>query len=106
MEIAFESRKLRSLCEDNEGAERQLGPIVAEALRHRLADLRAAVSISDLVVGNPRLLDCGESAKLIIDLYDDVIITLKANHPENPVTEQGQQDWSQVIRIKVVHVGR
>ncbi len=53
MILAFETRTLRMICEDNSVASNKLGPEVASALRDRVADLRAAVTKSDLIVGNP-----------------------------------------------------
>ena len=44
LELAFESKELRDVCENEAEAKRQLGDSVAEMLKHRLADLNAATS--------------------------------------------------------------
>jgi hypothetical protein len=36
LELAFESKLLRTVCENETCATRKLGPTVAEALKHRL----------------------------------------------------------------------
>ena len=105
MELAFESRELRSVCEQESTANEQLGTEIAKALRNRLADLRAATSIADLIVGNPRTIEAGAMACLCIDLGDGCQLVLRPNHPENPVTDSGSIDWPKVRRIKVTHIG-
>jgi hypothetical protein len=57
LELAFDSKSLRTTCESERQAKLELGDVVAEVLKHRLADLLAAKSVKDLVAGQPRLLD-------------------------------------------------
>ena len=78
---------------------------MADALQHRLSDLRAAASISDLVAGNPRMENYGDTERLVIDLSDDQEIVLAANHRENPRKGNGMLDWSAVSRVKIVRIG-
>ena len=104
MELAFESESLRTLCESETDAKRELGPAVAEILRHRLADLRAAASVNDLLAGRPRFTDDADQEYIIVDLYDGYRLVLAANHPKNPLTETGRLDWTRVSRIKVLWI--
>lgn len=78
---------------------------VAEALQHRLADLRAAASISDLVAGSPRMETHGDTERLVIGLADNQEIVLEPNHRETPPNEAGTLDWSAVTRVKIVRIG-
>lgn len=105
MDLAFESKHLRLVCEDETTAKEKFGVVITEVLKHRLADLRAATSISDLVVGNPRISDVVHTDCLVIDLRPGHQVVLKANHPENPLTDTGQLDWEKVRRLKVIHIG-
>ena len=105
MELAFASKELRSTCEKEFTARAKLGVNVAETLKRRLADIRAATSIADLVVGNPRILGSELNGCLVIGLSCDHQLILKANHPENPVTEKGKTDWTKVFRIKITFIG-
>ena len=105
LELAFNSRELRSICEHEPTAKDALGAEIAEALRRRLADLRAATSIADLIVGNPHTVEVGSKNYLVIHLFRRHQIVLEANHPENPLTDSGQLDWAKVSRIKVAYVG-
>ncbi len=106
MELAFETRALRCICEDLTTAKLELGDTVAEALKHRLADLHAAVSINDLLVGNCRIVGMGGARRVYIDLPQDFRIVLVANHPKKPLTTQGDLDWNSVTRIKIILIGR
>lgn len=106
LELAFKSKELRTICESEAHAKCNLGSKVAEALKHRLADLRAATSIVDLVAGRPRIADGGHSQQMIVDLCDGYRITFCANHPNNPVTEHGKLDWTKVSRIKILGIER
>jgi toxin HigB-1 len=106
LELAFESRALRITCEDEREAQRELGPAVAETLKHRLADLHAATSIHDLVAGNPRLLIDGNEEALIVDLTEGFHVVLEANHARSPLTKAGRLDWDRVSRVKLLRIER
>lgn len=102
MELAFESQALRSICEDEDRARQELDPSVAEMLKHRLADLRAAKTPKDLLVGHPRLDESGNW--MIVDLSGASRIVFKANHVKNPTGKNGELDWSRVNRIKILRI--
>lgn len=104
LELAFDSKSLRTICESEAHARRELGPTVAEILKHRLADLRAATSVRDLLVGWPRTLDSESHQHMVVDLCDGYYVVFCANHPNNPMTESGQLDWSKVNRIKILRI--
>ncbi len=101
MEIAFETRQLRSICEDgNVGAEVFDGSVV-EHLRARLADLRAAETIRDLVVGSPEVFD--SPPRVLIDLGDRHL-ACAVNHATVPRNEDGSVDWQRVRRLRVTGI--
>ena len=102
MEFAFESKKLRDICESESEAKRHLGDSVAEMLKHRLADLDAARSAKDLIVGRPRLGDDAET--MMVDLCEGSRLVFTANHPNNPTTENGELDWANVRRIRILRI--
>ena len=103
MELAFESQCIRTICENEARARIDLGLEVAEALKHRLADMRAATSIYDLVAGKPRLSGT-QDQQLVVDLCDSHRVVLEANHPDNPTMETGRLDWARISRIKVLRI--
>lgn len=77
---------------------------MAEILKHRLADLRAATSVKDLVAGQPRELDGADRHHMAIELCDGLRLIFCANHSINPITETGDVDWSRVSRIKILRI--
>lgn len=105
VELAFETKKLRSWCEDGDGTEAHLKPEVAERLQDRLADCKAADSPVDLIAGVPQLIE-GRYPRLKISLGEDYLIIFKINHIKIPLTTEGRIDWSRVRRIKVMSIGR
>ena len=104
MEIAFESRELREICEHEAEAKAKLGDPVAAALKSRLADLDAAMSPSDLVAGRPRIGEDKET--MVIDLCQGYRIVFAANHPNNPLSERGEVDWRKVSRVRILRIER
>jgi proteic killer suppression protein len=104
MEIAFESKSLRTVCESESQAKQELGDAVAAALKRRLADLRAATSINDLVAGRSRV--GNDRNKMMIDLCDGYRLIVQANHIKNPKLEGGGVNWKKVNRIKIVRIER
>jgi proteic killer suppression protein len=107
VELAFETRQLRAICESEAHARRELGADVAAALQRRLSDLLAAASPNDIGVGAPRQLDGTDPRpRMIIDLRDGFQLVLGVNHRKIPTTQSGSVDWSRVTRFKVLAIGR
>lgn len=102
MQLAFDSKELRTTCESDAQARLDLGDAVAEMLKHRLADMRAAKSPKDLVAGKPRT--GADSQHMVVDLSVGYTIVFKANHTTNPLTEAHDLDWSKVTRIKILRI--
>jgi hypothetical protein len=101
LEISFETRKLREVCENEAEGDRHLGSAVAKTLRSRLADCEAASSVADLIAGHPR--DLGD-ATMSVELEGGGSLIFAANHPEVPDTEGGQVNWAKVHSIRVLKI--
>lgn len=106
MQLAFESKDLRTICERESEAKREFDLPVAEMLKHRLADMRAATSVADLVAGRPRPLKGSAPQRIVVDLCDGYCIVFAANHTKNPLTKSDEVDWKRVTRIKLLCIGR
>ena len=102
MELAFETKSLRTTCESEANARSELGESLAEMLRHRLADLSAATSVHDLVAGNARAVDGTDH--FAVQLDEEHRLVLSANHPKNPIGESGGISWENVSRIKILRI--
>lgn len=105
LEIAFSEKADRLLCENGAIAERKLGTKVAEKLKRRLADLRAASSIKDIVAGKPRELLVMNLPQIAVELCDGYFLFFSANHNKNPLLPSGNIDWAHVSRIKILRIG-
>lgn len=104
MEISFNTKQLRTLCEIEARAQATLGPVVAGFLKRRLADIRSAKTIYDLVVGQPRELP-ERTGWMLVHLQDEHDLVFCVNHPEVPTTADGAVDWSRVSRIQIMSIG-
>ena len=105
MEIAFESRSLRDLCENKNIAISELGGNAAEALRRRLSDIQAASSFEDIIWSNRRTEGIGREQRVLIDLSDSYYMIISANHVRNPMGPDGNPKWSAITRVKLICIG-
>ena len=101
MDLAFEDRDIRRICEDKKTAIEKYGTFVAEVLQNRLADLRAATSLKDILVGEPALLI---DSTFKINLIDWYTIVFTANNRRLSYDSQGNIDWSFITRIKILSI--
>jgi plasmid maintenance system killer protein len=104
VEIAFAKKSLRQLCENERRARRSLGATVAERLKRRLADLRAANCVQDLVAGRPRELAGTRAGQIAVELGDGFQLIFSANHSVPPLLDGVRLDWSKVNRVKIVSI--
>ena len=103
MELAFWSRALRAVCEDTAVARRSLDAPVAEQLRGRLADLRAADNVAELPLETTLTLVDG-AATVTVDLSQGYRMVLTSNHPTPP--SDVEIDWRRVRRLQVMAIER
>jgi plasmid maintenance system killer protein len=106
LELAFETKSIRTICESHLRAKDEFGDRVADVLKRRLADLDAATSVKDLVASPPYSVDGANCGHMAIDLCDEYLMVFCPNHRKNPTTASGELDWGRVTRIKIIRVGR
>jgi proteic killer suppression protein len=106
LELAFESRRLRTICEMEAEAKSELGDAVAEVLKHRLADLRAASSVKDLLAGRPRVLEGSGGKHMAVELADDYRLVFTSNHITRPKDSANDINWGWVTRIRLLGIDR
>jgi plasmid maintenance system killer protein len=104
LELAFDKKSLRQVCENEDRAKHDFGVKVAEKLKRRLADLRAAKTVKDLVAGRPHELDDPHFGQIGVELCEGYRIVFCANHSSIPMLKPNRVDWSKVSRIKVLRV--
>jgi hypothetical protein len=83
-------------------ANRELGEAAAAVLIRRLADIRAASSIHDVVAGNPSQLDAPTDWS--ISLTDGFSLHIRCAERKPPLDAHGKIDWAYVSRFKVMEV--
>jgi hypothetical protein len=105
MELAFATQSLRSVCEDDTVAAAAFDAPVVAQLKARLADLRAAESIHDLLIGNPRILP-GDNPRVAVSLADGYALVATPNHRVTPLASDGTVDWRRVRRLQLLEITR
>lgn len=105
MELAFETRRLRTVCEEPIEAAKDYPPSVVASLIRRVADIRAADSPLSLVAGSPSLATSGDP-QVKMRLASDHILVGVANHQTCPERQDGKIDWPRVRRVKIVGIER
>ena len=100
--MAFATERLRAVCEDGIIAGTEYDPMVVEQLQARLADLRAAGSINDLLAGNPRT----ESGRLTVQVANGYVLVARPNHRVAPLGADGEVDWGRVRRLHIQELSR
>jgi proteic killer suppression protein len=105
MEIRFENKKLQGLCECGDDAARKLGAGSARKLRSRLADLKAAGAVSELVAGRPHPLCHDRAGQFSVDLAGGQRLVFSPRHELIPRYANGGIDWSQVTIVQIEYIG-
>lgn len=105
MDISFNSKDLRKLCQSRQVATRKLGIATAEKLANRLDDILAATTAKDLVIGSPRHLRVAGQEALAIALSKEISLVISCNHAVSPKLETGHIDWNVVSRVKIMKIG-
>jgi hypothetical protein len=103
MELAFETVALRQVCESNIEARKCYPEETVEELHARLADMRAATSASDLVMGRPSL-DARPPARIQFSLDGGYELVCVCNHPRPALTKDGLIDFDRMRRVRVVAI--
>ena len=75
-------------------------------MKERLADLRAAKTTNDLIVGSARKVWRDDVECMMVQLSQGYTMVFRANHPRPPLTTSGELDWSKVTRVQIVAVER
>lgn len=102
MELSFHTKALRDTCANAVMLKRKFAPEIAEVVRRVLADLRAASSIHEIAPGDVRV-DVA-AACLRVKLGPRHCLRVEPNHMPVPANGNGQVDWTQVSRLKIMGI--
>lgn len=108
MEIAFASKQLRELFNDENSALAKLGPDLGGLILRRVADLDAASRAHQLFffpwISSITAEDGSDI--ILIDLDDTHQIVCEPQIPRNKTAEtlNSRVDWTKVSRIKIIEI--
>jgi proteic killer suppression protein len=105
VDISHESVKLETLCRNFRTATRELGPNGAKKLSARLADLKAARNVSELIAGRPHPLERERYGRYALDLAGGQRLVFRPDHDPIPSRPGGGIAWENVTRVTIVFVG-
>ena len=105
MRILFANRSLERLCSEESRMKRKLGPSGARKLKARLADLRAAARVRDLVAGHPHPLTGDREGQFAVDLDGGRRLVFAPADEPLPRNEDGSIAWPEVTAACIVFVG-
>jgi proteic killer suppression protein len=105
LDILFSKNEWKQLCEDERVAKRKLGAATAKKLRTRLADLRAASRVTDLIAGRPHPLTADRAGQFAVDLAGGVRLVFEPSSDPPPAHDDGSIDWRQVTAVTIVFIG-
>ena len=102
MNLAFTTEELRDRCEIQVVGERAYGLEVARQLRERLASMREADNIFELLTGRPGPIPGGDGRYYEVFLPENFRMVIGANHKVLPrLGGSDSVDWSKVTRVIV-----
>lgn len=105
MEIAFQTEEIRDICEHASVAEDILGSELANSLRARLADIRAATTMQDLMLFQSESPTQGRTPKMAIQVSKTCEIFLVSNHRSHNGKAADEIDFSEVKRVRIIEIG-
>lgn len=110
LEIAFNSKGLRQICESLQQGIEALGEEASSNMRNRLKEIFAATCLDDIFVlslGDPKVeLDDTLQAEVVtICIGGPSKLIFLPNHiRKKPVTDSGNIDWARITRLKLIKI--
>ena len=102
--MSWDSLELRAICEIDLEAKQKLGMQDALSLQTRLAEMVAANTISDLLVGNPTpFLNSDGTVIYKLSIGSEHELSFGNAHPYPPMIENSL-DWTRIRRIKILSI--
>lgn len=118
MEITFANERLQKLCESKSKLQKEFGSEAAKKLPARLADLRSAGNVSELVVGKPHPIEPhttggqkfrkafkGYDYLFSLRIHDKNRLVFQSIETPPPLKDSGEIDWSKVTKVCIVYIG-
>lgn len=104
MTVSFEDKQIREICEDQYIAESEIGFSSSIKLHDRLADIVAASSINDLIVGNLKEIQDKNGVIYKIDICELYELVFKSNHIPTQTIVTGPIERININKIKILAI--
>lgn len=104
VEISFETKSLRDMCEIESLAIEAIGAPAAEALKRRLSDIRAADAIHEVLAGRPHTVTANGLVSRQFQLSPELVLRVAPNHIKPRLKTDGAPDWERIRRVRVISV--
>jgi proteic killer suppression protein len=107
VEIQFTSRKLQKVCNSEKEMRTRFGKPLAERLKQRLAELKAADTLEDIRrLPSARCHELSQNRKgqLAVDVVHPRRLIFEPDHNPVPRKPDGGLDWPHVTRIRVIEI--
>jgi len=104
LEIAFDTKDLRTLIETDRALQSKFGPLYIQ-VKSKISDLIAIEKVNELLpetftVVSFKSIECIR----VTNLNGDFEIIFCSNHIKVPAKTNGDTDWSKVKRIKILEI--
>lgn len=106
VQLAFQDQRLRQQCESPVSARRSFGQDAARTLHTRLADLRAADSVYDVLSLSLASASTIHAHRILIHLGSGYVLHAQVGNRTKAYLPSGELDWRQVSRLKVLYIER
>jgi len=105
VEIFFENKKLGKILSNNKEINKRYGQM-AEKIRIRLSEIRAAESLEDLrfVAGNFHELKGNRKGQLACTLKEPYRLIFKPRNYPLPINKNNQMIWSEIKEIIIIEI--
>lgn len=100
LELAFETKALRDICESEAIAKDKLPVNVAVALKRRLSDFEAIDCFDELPIAAPKK----TANSVVFDLPENWHLIVTSGHGDGPKAKSGKTDWDKVTRLKITKI--
>lgn len=104
MELSFENKTIRLICEDKDEANNLYGRAITDILIQRLADLDSAVTLNDILTGQLGEIPHAPYPYLKLDLCGGYRLVFCVNHIVIPVNDDGTLNWKVARRVKILYI--
>ena len=105
MDITFETKQLRDMCESERLLRNRFGDAEGSLIVGRLADMRACNSLGDFQSLMLTTFAPSNSGKRMLIKFGASTIEVEPSLRHLPLDVDGNVDWKNVQRIKLVSVG-